>query len=262
MQKFPFLPQKSPSAEVMQQVGITDVTVKYSSPGAGGRKIWGELVPFGKVWRTGANSSTKLSFTTDVTFGGKPVPAGAYSLFTIPTATSCTVILNRDPEGAGAQAYDEKHDVARLEAPLADGAPRERMTFLFEDASDEGVKLVLEWAGKRVVMPIGVDTKKQVQKSIDDTMAAAWRPLFNAGRYALDTENNPEKALGLFQQSIAIHGSWWNHWWAAQTLAKQGKKAEARTHAEQAKTLGKGDMVYERNFAEQVDKSMAEWGGK
>jgi hypothetical protein len=262
MRQFPLTPQKSPSAEVMAQVGVTDINVRYSSPGVGGRKVWGDVVPFGKVWRTGANAPTKISFSQDVTFGGKPVAPGAYTLLTIPTATSCTVILNRDPSGAGAFEYDEKHDVVRFEAPLTDAAPRERLTYFFEDASDAGAKLVLEWAGKRLVMPIGVDTKRHVQKSIDDTLAAAWRPLFNAGRYALENENDPKRALAFLQQSMQVHTSWWNTWWAAQAQQKLGKKAEAKKLAEQARTLGKGDMTFERFFAKDIEKALAEWGKK
>src|SRR5689334_1734859 len=81
------LPAPSPAAKVMQRVGLTDISLEYSSPAVKGRKIWGELVPYDKVWRTGANASTKISFSRDVTFGGKPVPAGTYTLVTFPTAT-------------------------------------------------------------------------------------------------------------------------------------------------------------------------------
>jgi hypothetical protein len=257
--QLPELPQKSPSAQVRQEVGITGIEVVYSSPAARGRNVWGELVPYGEKWRTGANAPTRISFEHDVTVGGKAVPAGSYAIFTIPTAAKWTVILNKDPKSEGVFAHDQAQDVARLELATTEAPPRERLTFLFEDTSDEGTKLVLDWAGKRLAIPIAVDTKAHVKKSIDETMGAAWRPLFNAGRYALDDQNDPARALLLFEKSISIHASWWNHWWTATTLQKLGRHAEARQHAEKAKALGKGDAVYQRAFAEQIDKALAEW---
>lgn len=259
LRQLPELPQKSPGAQVRQEVGITTIEVIYSSPAARGRTVWGELVPFGEKWRTGANAPTRVSFEHDVSVGDKPVPAGTYTLFTIPTESTWTVVLNKDPKNEGVFAHDAAQDVARIEVPSSEGPARERLIFLFEDTTDEGTKLVLEWAGKRVAIPIAIDTKGHVKKSIDATMASAWRPLFNAGRYALDADNDPERALALFEKSIAIHASWWNHWWAAQTLQKLGRNADARQHAEKAKELGKGDAVYDRAFAKDVDKALAEW---
>ena len=190
------------------------------------------------------------------------LPAGTYALFTIPTATTWTFVVNRDPTDAGIFGYDQKNDVLRVDVPSEAGPARERMIFLFEDTTEDSTKLVLDWAGKRVVVPIKVDTKKLVQKSIDATMANAWRPPFNVGRYILDSENDPQRALAMFEKSIAIQPSWWNEWWAAQALAKLGKFADARSHAEQARTLGKGDNIYEQNFSAQVTKSLAEWEKK
>ena len=95
------LPRPSPFAKVSQDIGLTTVTVDYSSPGVKGRKIWGGLVPYDKQWRTGANRATKITFSRDVTFAGKPVPAGTYALFTIPGKTDWTVILNKRADQAG-----------------------------------------------------------------------------------------------------------------------------------------------------------------
>lgn len=258
MRRLPALPEKSPRAEVFQEVGITDIHVSYASPGARGRTVWGDLVPYGERWRTGANAPTRVTFEHEVSVGGAKVPAGSYTLMTVPTADKWTVILNKDVNNQGVYAYDEAQNVATLEVTPTDAPSRERLTFVFEDTTDEGTKLVLDWAGKRVAIPIAVDTKTRVKESIDATMAAAWRPLFNAGRYALE-QDDLEGALALFEKSVGIHGSWWNHWWAATTLQKLGKNAEARAHAEKAKKLGEGDAVYDRAFAEQVNKALAEW---
>jgi hypothetical protein len=148
-------PRPSPAATVSQQVGSTLITVDYSSPAVKKRKIWGDLVPDGKVWRTGANASTKVTFSKDVTFGGKPVPAGTYNLLTIPTAKSWTVILNKNIELAGNVAqYKQDQDVARFTATPKPIGHRERMTFIFSDVTEDAATLDLEWEKVRISIPI------------------------------------------------------------------------------------------------------------
>src|SRR5205807_609917 len=111
------LPRPSPAAKVMQTVGLTDVSVDYSSPAVNARTIWGGVVPYDKVWRTGANSVTKITFSKDVTFGGKPIAAGTYALMTIPSAKGpWTVIVNKDANQWGAFTYNDKLDVLRVQA--------------------------------------------------------------------------------------------------------------------------------------------------
>ena len=147
----------SPEAKVSQQVGNTMVTVDYSSPAVKKRKIRGDLVPEGKLWRTGANASTKVTFSKDVTVGGKAVPAGTYSLLTIPTGKSWTVILNKNVGiGGNVDKYKEAEDVARFtSAPKAIPA-RERLTFIFSDVTDDAASLDLEWEKVRVSIPIKI----------------------------------------------------------------------------------------------------------
>ena len=111
------LPRPSPFAKVSQEVGLTQITVDYSSPGVKGRKIWGALVPFDKMWRTGANQATKITFSKDVTFVDKAVPAGTYSLFTIPAKSGeWTVILNKNPNQGGTGQYKQDLDLLRFQA--------------------------------------------------------------------------------------------------------------------------------------------------
>src|SRR5262245_11655178 len=124
------VPAPSVKAKVEQRVGITDFAVDYSSPAVRARAIWGGLVPYDKVWRTGANASTKLTASRDFTFGETAVPKGTYSLFTIPGPSSWIVILNKDADATTGE-YDAKNDAARVTVSPAPGGPRERMTFLF-----------------------------------------------------------------------------------------------------------------------------------
>lgn len=253
-------PAPSPKAKVEQRVGITDFAIEYSSPAVKGRVIWGELVPYDTLWRTGANMSTKLTASRDFSFGGKPVPAGSYSLFTIPGKAGWTVILNSKAELSGTTGYDEKNDVARITVtPQALAAPRERMTFIVSDTTDAGANLDLEWEKLRVRIPVTVDTKAQVAASIDKTLGDAWRPHWQAARYLLDSGGDLDKALSYINTSIEIEPNWWNYWVKASILGKQGKKAEAVAAAEQSQKLGPGDNIYEQFFKEDIAKAIANW---
>jgi hypothetical protein len=150
-------PRPSPAAKVSQQIGNTMVDVEYSSPGVKNRKVWKELVPEGKLWRTGANASTKITFSKDVTVGGKPVPAGTYSILTIPTPKSWTVIINKDTTmGGNMDKYKQDQDVARFTVTPKAAPSRERLTFIFSDVTDDAGNLDLEWEKVRVSIPIKV----------------------------------------------------------------------------------------------------------
>jgi hypothetical protein len=254
----PQLPRPSPNAEVAQDVGITQVRVTYSSPGVKGRTIWGELVPYGELWRTGANAPTKLIVNRDFTFAGVAVPAGSYSLMTIPKQGAWTVILNQDPTNQGAFARDTKQDVAVVELTPVQAPVRERLAFAFEGTTDNQTALVLDWAGVRLAMPIGVNTDAHVAASISSTLEAAWRPLFNAGRYAFSSGDNV-RAIQLLNQSLSVRETWWSHWWLAQVYAKQNQVPQARQHAQKAMELGEGDEIFQRAFAADVKKAMEGW---
>lgn len=148
-------PQASPGAKVTQRVGAGDITVEYSSPGVKQRKIWGGLVPYGKPWRTGANASTKVTFTNDMFVAGKLVPAGTYSLLTIPGPRSWTVILNKNTSIRGdMENYKQDEDVARVTVTSTTIPARERLTFIFSDVTESAVTLDLEWEKLRVSIPI------------------------------------------------------------------------------------------------------------
>lgn len=232
-------PAPSPAAQVMQRVGLTDITVEYSSPAVKGRPIWGKLVPYNELWRMGANKATQLRVSREVSIGGTAVPAGAYSLFAIPGEKSWTIIVNKNTELWGSNGYDQKQDVLRLTVKPEAAPHRERMTFIFSDSSDEGTRLDLEWEKARISIPIAVATKAQVMKGIEDTLRDAWRPHARSAKYLLDTNGDLKAALGYIDTSIAIQATWYNHWVKAQILAKQGDKKGAVALTEKA--LGMGD---------------------
>jgi hypothetical protein len=255
------LPAASPSAKVTQDVGLTQISVDYSSPAVKGRKLWGELVPFDQVWRTGANMATKISFNRDVTFGGKPVPAGTYSIVTIPTQKEWTVVLNKELGlFGGGKNYDQKDDVVRVSATPTEIPNRERLTFLFSNTTDDQTSLDLEWGTTRVSVPVKTDTAAHAQASIQSAVNGAWRSLANAARYVADTSKDYNTALGYADDSLAIQSHWYNNWIKADILARTGKLAEARKFAQASWDLGNKDPGF--FFKEQVSKALNDWKGK
>jgi hypothetical protein len=250
------LPRPSPAASVSQRVGVTDVRVEYSSPAAKGRKIWGELVPFGELWRTGANTATKITFSRDVKLAGVDVKAGTYALLTIPREGKWTLILNSDANLAGTRGYDEKKDVMRAEVETRASAPRERMTFLFDDTTDARSDLKLDWAGLAVVIPVETPIEKQAVESIN----GAAGDLSTAARYLLDEKKEPARALLLAESAVAIDPSWVNTFVLARAQAANNRFADATANAKKAQELGlKAEYFF---WKDDVEKAIAEWSAK
>ena len=255
------LPSPSPAAKVMQHVGLTDITVEYSSPAAKGRKIWGDVVPFDKPWRTGANAATKITFSRDVTFGGLAVPAGTYAIVSFPGAKGWEIVLNKNlAMGDAAREYDAKQDFGRVKATTAAIPLRERMTFVFAGTTDNDTSLDLEWEKLRVSVPIKVDTTAQALANIKKAVEGAWRPHANAARYMAETQKDLPAALSYIDASIAISSTWFNNWIKADILAKQGNYAEARKFAQIAWDLGEKDSNF--FYKDQVAKALKDWKDK
>jgi hypothetical protein len=257
-QGMPELPAPSPKARCEQRVGIADVSIDYSSPGLKGRKIWGTVVPYDKVWRAGANAPTKLTVSKDFTLGGTPVKAGAYSLFMTPGKAAWTVMLNTDLN-AGQDEHDAKNDVATIAVkPVALPQLRERLRYTFDDTQDGGTTLDLEWERVRISVPITIDTPALVSASIDKAVTDAWRPHFAAASY-LNENGQADRALVLVDKSISIQPTWRAEWLRAQIQQKKGNKAEAMASATRAQELGKGDQGFEQNVKATLQKTVAGW---
>ncbi len=252
------LPRPSPSAKVTQTLGLTDVTVDYSSPAVKGRKIWGGLVPYDQMWRTGANAATKITFSKDVVFGGKPVPAGAYALFTVPGKTSWTVILNKKADQAGtAREYQKDLDLVRFTVQPKSAPHRERLTFLFADFTDDHGTLDLEWEKLRLPMPIKVATDEQAMANITKALDGTWRTYANAARYLVENKKDLDTALRYADQSLALKEDWYNVWIKATVLAAKGDRKGAIAWGEKSYALGqKADLFF---LEPEIKKTLAEW---
>ena len=250
------LPFPSPHGSVTQKVGLTELSVAYSSPGVKGRKIWGDVVPYGQLWRAGANECTKVTFSTAVSIEGKPVPAGAYCIFLLPEKSGWTFILSKNTEG-GTGDYKQSEDALRVRATTTAIPLRERMAFTILDFDDEKGTLAMEWEKLRVGVKFTTGTREKVLAQIRALQGNDWRPYNGAARYLFMAGIEPALAMQLVDRSIQLKEEWSNVWTRAQLLHAAGKKTEALAAAQRAQTLGKGAA----NFfaAEDVAKALVSW---
>lgn len=236
-------PAASPLGKFEQRVGLTDVSVEYSRPSVKDRTIFGDLVPFGQVWRTGANAATKVTFSTDVTFGGTPVPAGTYALFTIPGEKEWTVMLSKVVGQWGSYAYDQKDDAARVKIkPIALAEPVETFTIDVGHLRDASAHLTLTWDRTRVAVPIATDLVKTLVPRIEEVMASAAekKPYLAAAMFYYEHDLDLARALdwinaAALEQPEAV----WIVYRKALIQAKAGDTAGAVATAKKAMELAK-----------------------
>lgn len=166
------IPAASPRQVLEQQFSISKISIDYGRPAAKGRKIFGELVPFGTVWRAGANEATKISFGQDVLFGGQKVKKGTYALYVLPQANEWKVILNKGVNNWGAYTYDAKDDVATTTVAVKSSTEKaERFTISFDDASDDKVSLVFKWDATKVEVPVENQNPAETQQIVESLKA-------------------------------------------------------------------------------------------
>ena len=166
------IPAVSPRQTVEQQFSVTKISIEYGRPAVKGRKIFGELVPFGQVWRAGANEATKITFGQEVLFGGQKVKKGTYALYVVPQEKEWKIILNRGVNNWGAYTYDAKEDVATTTVPVKMmNEKMERFTINFEDITDEKLNLVFEWDKTRADVPVEILNVEETLQIIDNLKA-------------------------------------------------------------------------------------------
>lgn len=254
------LPQPSPKASVMQAVGLTDITIDYSSPGVKGRVIWGEVVPYDQLWRTGANAATKITFSKDVKIGETAVPKGSYSIFTIPGKSTWTFILNKNASASTGE-YKKEEDLLRMTVTPEAIPSRERLAFIFSDFNDDYAKINMEWEKVRITIPVTTFTSDQAMDNIRNSTEGSWRVFNSAARYMMDTKKDFDAGMKYVEQSLSLGNDWLNNWTKAQLLAAKNNYKEALVWANKAKTLGdkNPDGFF---FKTQVEKALADWPAK
>jgi len=279
------LPRPSQKASVTQTVGVTDITITYSRPGVKGRRIWGDappaaaasvtgaatlddsrsrlkdapIVPYGHVWRTGANEATTFAVTDDVLIQGQKLAAGTYSLHTIPGPQEWIVIFNRDAGQWGSFSYDEKKDALRVKVkPQTVADNQEWLLYSIPVVTPNSAQVLIRW--EKVAVPFTVEipnVEALMRAKIDAAVAANptdWRiPLQVANQYA--GEEKLDEALKWVDQSIKVQETYQNLGTKSQILFNSGRRDEAIKVAEQAIERGKTDKV----DTTRLEKRLAEW---
>jgi hypothetical protein len=284
------LPRPSQKASVMQTLGVTDVTITYSRPGVKGRKIWGDppagapagtatlddararpadavIVPYGRLWRTGANEATTFTVTDDVLVNGQPLKAGTYSLHTIPGRDEWTIIFNSDPGQWGSFQYDEKKDVLRVKArPETTADSQEWLAFQIEPTAENAARVNLRW--ERLRVPFTVEVKDVPALTLTKARAAVasakpddWQTPLQAANYLLNSKGDLAQALAWAEQSIKARENFNNLNLKARILAAQGKTADAVAAGEKALQVGRAANANAQALAN-FEKTLGEWKAK
>src|SRR5690554_3738240 len=229
-------PVPSPSAKVYQMVGLNEMEISYSSPGVRDREIFGGMLPYNELWRTGANSPTTLTASDKFSIGGKEIPAGTYSIFTIPAENEITFILNSD-EKAGTGSYDEKNDVTRVTVPFnKEEKSVERMQFTFQNMTPNDAEIVLRWADRSFTIPVKVMSKEAAEKNFKAKLAEF------QGEYALYSQASNyyyeigeyKEALEMAKKSTEMTKKFWNMYALALAYKATGDKKNAKIASEES----------------------------
>jgi len=243
--------RESPAASVALDVGVTHLRVDYHRPGKKGRELWGKLVPYGKVWRAGANEATTVTFSDPVKVDGHDVPAGTYGLFLLPAEGKWTFILSKQAKIWGAFEYSDKEDVARVAVTPTSGPPVEWMHFDLTPTSDHGAVVELAWDTVRVAMPVEVDVPGIYKKVLLDAIAkadpkdpASTRTYLTAASYYTKENLDPAQALKWADTALSLKEGLWTLEAKGDALSKLGRGKEARPLYEKALKLA-GEMPAE-----------------
>jgi len=260
-------PAPSPGATVAQTIGVTKIEVVYSRPHIKGatrkedRVIWGGVVPYDQVWRTGANAVTKFTTDGDITIEGQKLAAGSYGLFTIPGKTEWPVIFNK--QATGAPDYSADKDVLRLKVKPQPTEMHELFTIAFPQVTSNSAVLVLAWEKLMVPLNVSVDTQAQFLSNAKEAVAKAkpddWRTPLVAARYLYDNKYSPADSAAFLDKSLSVKETFGNLTLKADVLADQGKKKEAVAAAQKAMALKDTEPKPSPEAVAGLEKKLAEW---
>jgi hypothetical protein len=257
------LPAPSPKSVVKQTVGLTDITIDYSRPGAKDRKVFGDVVPFDKVWRTGANAATTIEVSDDIQVQGQKLAKGKYSVFTIPGQNEWTIIFNKNLT-ASAETYKESEDALRVKAKPRTSDFTESFTIAMDSLRNDGGILVFDWEKIEVPVSIKVPTNDKALANIKSSTDGAWNLYARGANYYVENNLDMAPALELVNKSISLKETYYNTWVKAQILAKQGNYKEAATLAEKSMELGKAEGAESayRFFSDRIANHAKEYSEK
>jgi len=235
------LPRPSQSAKITQRVGITEITISYHRPLVNNRKVWDALVPYGKVWRAGANENTTISFSDPVTIDGKPLDRGTYGLHMIPTADQWTVIFSKNSTSWGAFTYDEAEDALRVTVKPQATEMHDALTYDFDQLKPDSATVVLEWEKVAVPFKVGVDVHSVVQASLKRQLRNlsqyTWISWDDAATYLLTEKTAFDDALKYADKSIETEDRYDNEMTKSQVLAALNRKDDAASAEKKALSM-------------------------
>ena len=257
-------PQPSPFAKVEQKVGLTDVTLEYSRPSMKGRTIFGDLVPYDKLWRTGANSNTSITFSDDVTINGQSVKAGSYAIFTKPSAEKWEVIFYSDNSNWGTP---EKWDDAKVAAKATVDVYQmpmkvETFTMTFDDLSIQGATLGMIWENVYVGVPFGVPTDSTVSASIEKTMSGPGAgDYYSSAVYYLQEGKDIAKAQMWIDKAVDLTKDSPRFWYMRQQSLIHAKAGNTKGAIKAAKaSLAGAEKAGNADYVKMNKESLKEWG--
>ena len=234
-------PAPSPTQTLKQDFALSSVEITYSRPAAKGRKIFGDLVPYGKMWRTGANGATRIKFGDDVVIGGKPLKAGEYALYSIPGESEWEIIVNKGVTNGGLTGYKPEEDVIRFNVKSEIlKSPVESFTIELADVKSMSTELQLKWENTLVNIPITTEFDSKIMAQIDDVMNKDTKPYYQAALYYADNGKDLNQAVKWFDKAIEqTPQGYWIYHQKANALVKLGKKQEAKVAAQKSMALAR-----------------------
>ncbi len=237
------MPAASTTQTISQDFALSQIKISYSRPNVKGRTIFGDLVPYGQVWRTGANSPTKITFGEDVSFEGQRVAAGEYALYTIPGQTEWTIILSKNTKLWGAMGYQEADDLLRVKVkPVALSQNLETFTVNFANIMANTCDLQLSWDKTLISVKIGADVDTKIMSSIDAAMQTANKPYYQAASYYFDNGKDLKKALIWIEEATKANPkAYYMEHLKAKILLKSGMKAEAIASANRSMQVAEAE---------------------
>ena len=237
------MPAPSPTQTIQQDFAMGSIELTYSRPGAKGRKIFGDLVPYNKLWRTGANSATIIKFSEPVEIKGKKIDSGSYALYTIPGVETWEVILNKGTKNWGINGYKEDDDVARFRIePIRMSTKLETFTMQFAEVKPESCELHIMWQRTAVVIPIVANIKEKLKSQLDAAMLTDKKPYWQAAQFYNEYEKNSTKALENVTKAIeAEPKAYWMWLYKAKIQKEMGDKAGAKVSSKKSLELATED---------------------
>lgn len=257
------IPAASPLQTIDQAFALSNIKIEYSRPGVKGRTIFGDVVPYGKPWRTGANQATKLTFGEDVTVSGKPVKAGTYALYTIPNKDQWEFVLSKNLTlGGNVNDYKAEDEVARFTArPMSFPFNVETLTFSIDNVTPSSCNIELLWERTAIAFPVTTEIDSRIMKNIETALAADTRPYYQAASYYYDNNKDLGQALTWVNKAVDQNPkAYWVGHLKAKILRKQGDNKAAIAAAEQSMATAR--EAKNDDYVRMNEKLIAEARGK